>query len=370
MGVNKGDRYISCANSIMLQGTRVRRCLPLIIVFVVILFVIHINSRVKQSVIDEKIERILAYPQEQPGATEQVPPHRVEDSPRDGPVSSHVLSQQDRNTTIHEICGPKRSIRTLTTAQSMYLFKHMIVDDNHRLIYCYVPKAACANWKRVMQVLSGKYQKVEDIQKVDHTDFKFLSSYSPEEVDYRLKNYFKFMFVRHPLDRLFSAWHNKFHENFLDMQKKYGVPIVKKFRENPPENPQGDDVTLEEFFKYLAGTSTNQYNEHWMPFTELCQPCYVDYNYIGIYEDLENEAAAMIKHLGLSDKVTYPARQRYYDKNSVPDDGKIAEWREVSPQTFQDVLKKFAQDFGLFGYPLPENVEEYIKERIQQNSPA
>lgn len=354
----------------MLQGTRVRRCLPLIIVFIVILFVIHINSRVKQNVIDEKIERILAYPQEQPGATEQVPPHRVEDSARNGPVPSHVLSQQDRNTTIHEICGPKRSIRTLTTAQSMYLFKHMIVDDNHRLIYCYVPKAACANWKRVMQVLSGKYQKVEDIQKVDHTDFKFLSSYSPEEVDYRLKNYFKFMFVRHPLDRLFSAWHNKFHENFLDMQKKYGVPIVKKFRENPPENPQGDDVTLEEFFKYLAGTSTNQYNEHWMPFTELCQPCYVDYNYIGIYEDLENEATAMIKHLGLSDKVTYPARQRYYDKNSVPDDGKIAEWREVSPETFQDVLKKFAQDFGLFGYPLPENVEEYIKERIQQNSPA
>lgn len=348
----------------MFQGTRVRRCLPLIIVVLVILYIVHINSRFKQNAVEE---RVISYPwpDEQTPETERTPPPRVVKPVAKEEEPPYLARQRDRNSTIHEICGPKRSIRTLTTAQSMYLFKHMIVDDSHRLIYCYVPKAACANWKRVMQVLSGKYRSVNDIHKVDHTDFKFLSGYSPEEIDYRLKNYFKFMFVRHPLDRLFSAWHNKFHENFLDMQKKYGVPIVKKFRENPPENPQGNDVTLTEFFKYLAGTSTSHYNEHWMPFSELCQPCYVDYNYIGVYEDLENEATSMIKHIGLSNEVTYPARQRYYDKHTVPDEGKMAEWRKVPPETFQDVLSKYAQDFGLFGYPLPENVEDYIKDRIQ-----
>ena len=354
----------------MFQGTRLRRCLPLIIVFLVILYVIHINSRFNGNTVEGNDERILSYPAEQPGEAERMSPEIIEDSVRDKPEAPYLLTQHGRNATIHAICGPKRPIRTLTTAQSMYLFKHMIVDDTHKLIYCYVPKAACANWKRVMQVLSGRYKTVDDIHKVDHTDFKFLSGYSPEEIDYRLKNYFKFMFVRHPLDRLYSAWHNKFHENFLDMQKKYGVPIVKKFRENPPNNPQGDDVTLGEFFKYLAGTSTNQFNEHWMPYNELCQPCYVDYNYIGLYEDLENEATTMIKHLGLTGKVTYPARQRYYDKHTVPDEGKITDWRNVLPESFQDVLKKYAQDFGLFGYSLPEDVEDYIKERILQSNPA
>lgn len=356
----------------MFQGPRFRRCLPILILFIVILYVLHRVEQINvaEGEVEGNIERILAHPDEQPGATERVPPHRVENSVKDRPGPPYLLTQHGRNSTIHEICGPKRSVRTLTTAKSMYLFKHMIVDDTHRLIYCYVPKAACANWKRVMQVLSGRYKSVDDIHKVDHTDFKFLSGYSPEEIDYRLKNYFKFMFVRHPLDRLFSAWHNKFHENFLDMQKKYGVPIVKKFRKNPPKNPQGDDVTLGEFFKYLAGTPTKEFNEHWMPFNELCQPCYVDYNFIGVYEDLENEAITMIKHLGLSEKVTYPTRQQYYDKHSVPNDAKIAEWHKVSPETFQDVLEKYSQDFGLFGYPLPDNVEQYIKEQIQQNSPA
>ena len=262
---------------------------------------------------------------------------------------AHITRQVLVQESIQHTCqAMNNSSSPLSRWQLSYLLKHLVVDDRTRLLYCYAPKVGCANWKRVFSILYGNYNSVENISTVKHSSMKLLSSYSDDEVSYRLKNYFKFMFVRHPMDRLLSAFRNKFGEHFRDFELKYGVHIVKNFRPNPPAQPRGDDVTFSEFLTYVASTQNHELNEHWSPYTDLCQPCFVNYDYVGQFEFLEDDAMFLLNVLNLDKVVHYPKKQRYY--SALSEEEKAAYFESVPFTVLQDVINKFALDFQLFGY--------------------
>jgi Sulfotransferase family len=81
-----------------------------------------------------------------------------------------------------------------------------------------------------------------------------LYSFSPVDIQNRLQTYFKFMFVRDPLDRLLSAYYDKFVRiNGTYFTERYGRRIITKYRRNATEESLafGHDVRLDEFVKYL-----------------------------------------------------------------------------------------------------------------------
>ena len=102
---------------------------------------------------------------------------------------------------------------------------HLIVDDVNHLIYCFVPKVASTNWKRVLLALNLKPSPTDsEINPLfikgneSHVTkaFKTLNQFSNiTEVVQKLRTYFKFMFVRHPYERLLSAFRNYKHGNLL-----------------------------------------------------------------------------------------------------------------------------------------------------------
>lgn len=63
--------------------------------------------------------------------------------------------------------------------------------------------------------------------------------------------------MRHPFERILSAFHNKLEHPFTDeFQLRYGRKIVKNFRPYASESSleHGNDVSITEFIKYLTNT--------------------------------------------------------------------------------------------------------------------
>ncbi|MEQ2174773.1 Carbohydrate sulfotransferase 14 [Goodea atripinnis] len=278
-------------------------------------------------------------------------------------VDSEIL-QEIRNRTIRTMCSQKNmphSIWSLSPLQRKTVLQHILVNEEYRFLYCYVPKVACSNWKRVLKVLSGALESVDVNIKMDHrSDLLFLSSLKPEEIRYRLKHYFKFMFVREPMERLLSAYRNKFGE-IESYQKKYGMEIVKRYRKGLAKDAsvKGDDVTFGEFVHYLLDEDVEHMNEHWMPVYNLCQPCAVSYNFIGSYEHLERDSEYVLQRIGAPPFVHFPERQTWYKPVTTET---LHYYLCTLPQKLlRELLPKYILDFSLFAYPFPNTTTEHCR---------
>ena len=202
-------------------------------------------------------------------------------------------------------------------------------------------------------VLDGEASDPNTIHKVNHTSFTFLGDLPPLAVKRKLREYYKFMFVREPLVRLLSAYKDKFMLNNTYSHKRYGREIVKHTRKNAAANSKGDDVSLKEFLQYVIESRVEDMNEHWMPFYELCQPCAVSYDFIGSFENLEADATQVLKELNVNEQVSFPKQQKYYQLGgSKYADSKS--FADASPALLRTTLSKYALDYKMFSYQMPK----------------
>ena len=88
----------------------------------------------------------------------------------------------------------------------------MHLDSNTKTMLCDVPKAASSILTRIMLNLNGHVIPFKaNVHKEAMENNSFLYSYLPQDqVDWlKSKEWKKILFVRHPFERILSAFHNK-----------------------------------------------------------------------------------------------------------------------------------------------------------------
>lgn len=241
-------------------------------------------------------------------------------------------------------------------------FRNILVDDSHELLYCYVPKVACTNWKRVLMIVTGKWPGNDPLeipadQAHSPGTFQRLSNYTLPEIEKKLATYDKLIVVRHPLERLLSAYRNKLeakHEKSAKyFQSRFGKKIIKKYRQNATLESlkNGDDVTFREFVNFVTDDSENgTRNEHWRSINELCQPCIVNYNLVSKYESLVEDATEILERIGVT-TVNFPAKP----SSSEPTSRKLDRYYSaLSYKQLRKLADLYKLDLKLFDYSLED----------------
>ncbi|XP_015123862.1 carbohydrate sulfotransferase 11 [Diachasma alloeum] len=242
-------------------------------------------------------------------------------------------------------------------------FRNILVDEAHELLYCYVPKVACTNWKRVLMIATGKWPGSDPLEipaNLTHAPGTFLrlSNFSMPEIEQKLATYDALIAVRHPLERLLSAYRNKLETrdetSSKYFQTRFGRKIVKRYRKNATRESlrKGDDVTFGEFVDFITDDNNGTTNEHWRPVSELCLPCIVNYNLISKYETLVEDATEVLERIGTG-YISFPSKptgreptekklEDYYSRLSFKQLRKLAEFYRIDLKLFdysmEDVL--------------------------------
>ncbi|KFW04681.1 Carbohydrate sulfotransferase 9, partial [Eurypyga helias] len=268
-------------------------------------------------------------------------------------------TQEKRRSFLHDFCKRYNGRKKLQT-HLVHLVSRIYVEDRHKVLYCEVPKAGCSNWKRVLMVLNGLAASAHNIS---HDDVHYgkhlrkLDSYDLKGIYTRLNTYTKTIFVRDPVERLVSAFRDKFEHPNSYYHPVFGKAIIKKYRHNASEEAlnTGSGVKFKEFIQYLLDSHRPVGMDiHWEQVSKLCYPCLINYDFIGKFETLEEDANYFLHLVGAPAELKFP---KFKDRHSS-DERTSAEvvrqyLEELSKEERQMTFSFYYLDYLMFNYTSP-----------------
>merc|ERR1712179_881520 len=273
--------------------------------------------------------------------------------------------------------GPELSQGVETDDQLWTVLKRtshhqFFVQKEHGLMWCKVPKAASTSWLHAFLTMAHvpEYEIPEDNGMGLHA---FLREKYPLLSKNLNKQFMpvslKFLVVRHPFERVISAYMDKLADYTRDLKYRggyyyamYGADIVAKYRqryqERFPKNPlfMRKEPSFVEFVEYLVGTPVSKFDEHWKPMFLLCPPCHFKFDVIVKMETFHRDTQFILSQRALEDEVSLRKKHSSTKSQDSKDDARTM-FSQLSKHMVRALYDKYRLDFQMFDYDIKDFIQ-------------
>ncbi|XP_066249722.1 carbohydrate sulfotransferase 11-like [Euwallacea similis] len=291
-------------------------------------------------------------------------PYRAEDhlgSPRSHPNNASMVVkrlQQRRhhlNKACHTLGLDKAGNDTLHKPNPW----EYLVDAKHHLVWCNVFKAASTSWMYNFNILAG-YSP--NFLRKSRTPPLHLArqKYGRPSLEALLKalednKVVSFLVVRHPLERLLSAYRDKIQNAVSGSHHfKLGKDIIRNYRKRGKTGPK--HPTYPEFISWLVDSAKGgkALDMHWTPIVEFCTPCMFNIKIIAHTETLEEDQDYIIRTAGLHNVI----KPQWQNAGKGSTSAHISShYSQLTRSQILQLYHIFRFDFELFNYSLAGYLE-------------
>ncbi|XP_015597046.1 carbohydrate sulfotransferase 11 isoform X2 [Cephus cinctus] len=231
-----------------------------------------------------------------------------------------------------------------------------LVNREHHIIWCNIFKAASTSWMYNFNLLAGYSPQFLKTSKTVPMTLARQRYPRPtaEELARYLNDSISFLIVRHPFERLLSAYRDKLKQSLPHTyHSKIGASIVSHYRPRDPKTGmiQGPKYPLfEEFVAWLLcdWKAGKELDMHWTPVANFCTPCQVRFDVIAKFETLHDDQNFLIKQA----RVGHIVKPEW--KNSArgvqTKDVIKTYYARLTNKNIEELYEMFKYDFILFDY--------------------
>ena len=257
---------------------------------------------------------------------------------------SAICHQSTRVQHIKHECKKRGYTGDLSRSMLKIVANNLLVSDRFKILICVNWKTGSSTLKSVLLNNSafGNWREADHFS----ADLKPLSSFPMSGLLYRIRNYFNVIMVRHPLDRLVSAYNDKLNMDIV-YRNRLAPKIIDKYHINVTEEDydQGKGVSFKMLLQYIKDGGNDP---HWAVYNGMCRPCHVAYHYVMRTETFAPDLGYLIDHklAGKGHKV----KKNNHRSTDMHIHRKLKEYDDIEDSVFRAISKHYDIDMRLFGY--------------------